>query len=137
MPLHLDGSSNLDSFEGDIELSSLKKKALPSDDKVLRVSPRSPAAATTAEPLFWAKFKANSSFNCSSVYSGSPLDLGMLSEYCSFDDGYVVFSPDESDRMWGPSRNGRHAIPDIFFKYGFRLPMHPFYFFVLEAFGYG
>lgn len=135
-PFRLLESSTPCRKRGNFEPSDGKKKDLPQECKVLRVSPRSPMNSVDPPP-FWAKFEANSSFNCPSFYSSNPLDLGLLSEYCSFDDGYAVFSPKDSDRMWTPSRGGRHAIPDLFFEYGFRLPMHPFYLLVLEAFKCG
>lgn len=93
VPLSFHDSPHLGLTEGEFGLLSSKEKASRNKVKVSRISPRSPEAAATAQPPFWAKFEATSSFNCPSVYASISLDLGLLSEYCSFDDGYAVFSP--------------------------------------------
>lgn len=91
---------------------------------------KTPTVGEVVRPCHGSKFEANKSFNRPSLYSGVDLDMGMLSKYCNFSDGYAVFRPSKDDRMWTPSHSGRHAIPDIYFECGFRLPMHPFFLFV-------
>lgn len=82
-------------------------------------------------------FESNTSFNCPGGYVGSTLDIDKLSEYCSFGDGYSVSPPLGTDRMWMCLKPGRHAIPDLWFEYGLRLPMHPFFMIVLDTFKCG
>lgn len=81
-----------------------------------------------------AKFESNRSLNHPSQYSKSSLDLDMLTQYCAFSGGSSVFPLSNTDRMWDSPRPGLHAILDIYFEYGFRLPMHPIYLLVFEAF---
>lgn len=45
-------------------------------------------------------FESNKSFNRCSKYAKHPLDLDMLSKYCTLFDGYAVFSLNIADRMW-------------------------------------
>lgn len=100
-----------------------------------RSSSKTPSVDDVIRPRRGVKFESTKSFNRSTEYSNSPLDLDHLSKYCSFSSDYDIFPPSSLDRMWTPSAPGRHVIPDIYFEYGFRLPMHPFYLFVFEAFG--
>lgn len=72
-----------------------------------------------------------------SYYASNPLDLDRLSGYCTFLNGYAAFLPMSLNGMWAPCHSGRHAISDVYFEYGFRLPMHPIYLFVFEAFSCG
>lgn len=74
-------------------------------------------------------------FNCSSIYSKEPLDLDTLTSFCSRGGGYVVHSPNASDKMWRAPKKGWQSITDISFAYGLRLPMHPFFMTVLRTFG--
>lgn len=74
-------------------------------------------------------------FNCSSVYSKEDLDLTVVTSYCSRKGGYIVHSPNATDRMWRAPKKGWQSITDLSFVYGLRLPMHPFFMTVLKTFG--
>lgn len=82
-------------------------------------------------------FASQVPFNCPSFYSKEPLDLDFIRGFCSSDGGYIVHSPNDTDRMWRAPKRGWQSIADICFAYGFRLPMHPFFLFVLKTFGCG
>lgn len=82
-------------------------------------------------------FASHLPFNCSSVYSKEPLDLDTITGFCSPDGGYVVHSPNLTDKMWRAPKRGWKSIPDMIFMYGFRLPIHPFFMTVLKTFDCG
>lgn len=94
---------------------------------------QTPSVGDVVRPRSGAKFESNQSFNKPSYYSSHPLDLDGLTKYVSFSDGYNAFAPDASDRMWKPPHPGCQAIPDVYFEHGLRLPLHPFFRFVLHA----
>lgn len=73
-------------------------------------------------------------FNCPSIYSKESLDLDSISGFCAPEGGYIVHSPNATDRMWRAPKRGWQSITDISFTYGFRLPMHPFFMTVLKTF---
>lgn len=82
-------------------------------------------------------FSGQLPYNCVSYYADKPLDLDTLTLYCSPRGGYIVCTPNSSDRMWRSPKIGWQAIPNIWFLYGFRLPMHPFFLTMLEVFDCG
>lgn len=88
-------------------------------------------------PRSGALFESNKSFNKPSFYSKYPLDLDKLDQYVSFSRGYNAFAPSENDRMWKPPHSNCHDIPDVYFEYGLRLPLHPFFRFILQILGCG
>lgn len=94
-----------------------------------------PSVDDVVRPRRGTKFVSNKSFNRVSFFAKNPLDLDRLFGYCAFSDEYSVFSPSADDRMWMPCRPSSHAIPDVYFEYGIRLPMHPFYFLFLKLSG--
>ncbi|KAL8099048.1 hypothetical protein AgCh_031663 [Apium graveolens] len=82
-------------------------------------------------------FRSQRPYNARNIYHKVALNLEVLSGYCYFADGYLVYPPSHRDRMWDPSRRGLQAIPDLWFAYGFRLPMYPFFPRVLKTLDYG
>lgn len=60
---------------------------------------RTPSVGDVVRPRRGLKFEANKSFSSPSLYSTVALDMDMLSKYCSFSDGYVVFPPCKDGRM--------------------------------------
>lgn len=87
------------------KMNSSEKTLLNADSSFF-----TPSVDDLARPRSGSKFASNKSFN--RCYAKNPLDLDRLSGYCTFSDGYAVFSPNTADRMWTPSHSGRHAIPD-------------------------
>ena len=57
--------------------------------------------------------------------------------YCSASRGYSYRIPWEDERLWMTPEPGLHAIPTLWFDFGFRLPMHPFFSVMYEALGCG
>lgn len=82
-------------------------------------------------------FRACPSFNQRSSMTARSSAIKRLPQHCCFDLGYVHHLPRRTDKMWCPPREGWQAIPLLFFEYGFRLPMHPFFGVVYEALGCG
>lgn len=82
-------------------------------------------------------FSSKAPFNCPSAFVGDSLDRQSFSAYCDFSQGYRVHPTKASDRMWMSPKIGWQAIPTLWFEYGLRLPMHPFFLSVLEALGCG
>lgn len=76
-------------------------------------------------------------YNCTSYYVDKPLYLDTLTRYCSPQGGYIVRTPNSSDNIWKAPKAGWQSIPDIWFSYRFRLPMHPFILIILEVFNCG
>lgn len=75
-------------------------------------------------------------FNCLSYYSQEPLDLDKLSCFCSSDGGYVINTLNSLDKIWRIPKKGWQLFSDLWFTYGFRLFMHPFFLIVLETFDF-
>lgn len=94
---------------------------------------KTPSIDDVARPRYGAKFESSKSFNKPSYYSSHPLDLDRLSQYISFSSDYDAFAPTIDDRMWKPPHPGCQAIPDVYFEYGLRLPLHPFFRFVFQV----
>ncbi|KAL8132407.1 hypothetical protein AgCh_008056 [Apium graveolens] len=54
-------------------------------------------------------FKSQKPYNGPSIYHKAALNLGVLSGYCSFSNGYSAYPPSHRDRMWDPPRTGAHV----------------------------
>ena len=79
-------------------------------------------------------FASRASFNYVSVFVGSFPDLDVLK---GLGEGYTYRVPLESERLWMTPEPGLHAIPLLWFEFGFQLPMHPFFGVMYEALGCG
>lgn len=136
VPLPRFNSRNLGPFDGEIDLMGSSGVLPEVGENLCEESLLSSSSKLNSDlsKSTLKLFSSNTSFNSPSKYANALLDLEALSEYCDFDGGYSIFPPLESDRMWTFVKPGRHAIPDLFFEYGFRLPMHPFYVTVLDTF---
>lgn len=80
-------------------------------------------------------FSVRRSFNYRTTMTADSSEIRSLRRYCCFAMGYVHHLPSRSDKMWCPPSEGWQSIPLIFFDYGFRLPMHPFFGVIYEALG--
>lgn len=78
-------------------------------------------------------FESKKPYNTCSQYCKVPLDVGLLSGYCALSDGYAVHSPSLTDKMWHSHFPRWQSVPDLWFLYGFCLPMHPFFEDILKA----
>ncbi|KAL8145023.1 hypothetical protein AgCh_003300 [Apium graveolens] len=58
-------------------------------------------------------FESKKLFNATSLYHEVPLDLGVLSGYCAFSNGYTMYPSDVNDQMWDSHRKGLQVIPDM------------------------
>lgn len=78
-------------------------------------------------------FKSRKPYNNQSQYVKVPLDVELLSGYCAISDGYTVHTLSVGDKMWDAPLPVWQAIPDLWFSYGFCLPVHPFFDKILGA----
>ena len=79
-------------------------------------------------------FASKGPFNYESAFVGAHPDLEILKD---LGEGYSYRVPLENEQLWMSPQPGLHAIPLLWFDFGFYLPMHPFFGVVYEALGCG
>ena len=82
-------------------------------------------------------FASKASYNCRSIYLVEEVNWTYLRSCVALGNGYDCRVPERDDRMWKMPQVGYQAVPMIWFEYGFRLPMHPFFLSMYEALGCG
>ncbi|KAK1380738.1 hypothetical protein POM88_027482 [Heracleum sosnowskyi] len=76
--------------------------------------------------------------NVSSVYYNPSIKVKLGKGWVDLSTtGYLCDIPNHGDRLWRMPEYGMHRILLIYFNYGFRLPMHPFFLVIFEAIGCG
>lgn len=82
-------------------------------------------------------FLSKPCLNWESCVTDDSVEFGLVGKCVTFGTTYTHHFPSEKDRIWRSPQAGWHAVPSVFFEFGLRIPMHPFFPLLFDALGCG